>query len=234
MTLRVAITRALSDAERTAERVLALGAEPIFAPLLTIIPCGYDTNVEDAQALLFTSANGVRAFPDTRRLHAKPVLTVGDATANAARDAGFSDVRSADGDVGALAALARATLKPNAGKLVHISGDHVAGDLVGELRAAGFTTERRVAYAARAALSLPPELLQPLDIVLFHSVRAAETFIALGAPNADKLTAACMSEAVAQAAGKARWARIIVSPAPRDDALVRAALAPDSPSGASA
>jgi uroporphyrinogen-III synthase len=234
VTLLVAITRTLPDAERTAERVRALGAEPVLAPLITIIPCAYNTNVEDAQALLFTNANGVRAFPDARRLHAKPVLTVGDATAEAARDAGFSDVRSADGDVGALAALAKATLQPHAGKLVHIAGDHVAGDLAGELRAADFIVERRVAYAARAAIAPPPELLQPLDIVLFHSARAAETFVQLGAPNADKLTAACISEAVAQAAGKAQWARIIVSPAPREDALLRAALAPDSPAGANA
>lgn len=234
MTLRVAITRALGDAERTAERIRAMGADPVLAPLITIIPCGYDTNVEDAQALLFTSANGVRSFPDARRLHAKPVLTVGDATADAAREAGFENVRSADGDVIALAELAKATLDPNAGKLVHIGGDHVAGDLAGALRSAGFSTERRVAYAARAAIVLPSELLAPLDIVLFHSARAAETFLALGAPNAGKLTAACISGAVAQAAGKARWARIVVSPAPRDDALVQAALAPDSPAGASA
>jgi uroporphyrinogen-III synthase len=224
VTPRVAITRALADAERTAERVRELGAEPVIAPLLTIIPCGYDTNVEGAQALLFTSANGVRAFPDARRLHAKPVLTVGDATAETAREAGFTNVRSADGDVSALAVLARATLSPSKGRLVHIGGDHVAGDLVGELRGAGFSVERRVAYAAREALTLPAELQRPLDIVLFHSARAAETFVTLGAPNAAKLTAACMSEAVAQAAGKAPWARIIVSPAPREDALLRAAL----------
>jgi uroporphyrinogen-III synthase len=234
VTQRVAITRALPDAERTAGRVRALGVEPIVAPLLTIIPCAYDTNIEDAQALLFTSANAVRAFPDARRLHAKPVLTVGDATAEAAHSAGFIDVRSADGDVSTLAALARTTLSPNNGKLVHISGQHVAGDLAGALRAAGFTVERRIAYAARDVLTAPPQLLQPLDVVLFHSTRAAETFVRLGAPNADKLTAACMGDAVAQAAGKVRWARIVVSPEPREDALLRAALAPDSPAGAGA
>lgn len=234
MTLRVAITRADADAEHTAERIRALGAEPILAPLLSIIPCAYDTNVADAQALLFTSANGVRAFPDARRLQAKPVLTVGDATAEAARKAGFTDIRSADGDVSALAALARATLRPGAGKLVHIGGEHLAGDLAGELRAAGFAVERRIAYAARAVLTLPPQLLQPLDIILFHSTRGAETFVALGAPNAHKLTAVCMSQAVANAAAKAKWARIIVSRAPREDALLHAALTPDSPAGASA
>jgi uroporphyrinogen-III synthase len=224
----------MPDAERTAERVRAFGAEPVLAPLLTIVPCVYDTNVEGAQALLFTSSNGVRAFPDARRVHATPVLTVGDATAEAARAAGFSDVRSADGDASALAELAKATLAPHAGKLVHIRGEDVAGDLVGALRAAGFSVEQRIAYAARPVLEVPPNLLQPLDIVLFHSARAAETFVRLGAPNADRLTVACMSEAVAQAASKAPWAQIIVSPAPREDALLRAALAPKSPSGASA
>jgi uroporphyrinogen-III synthase len=234
VTLRVAITRALPDAEATAARVRALGGAPILAPLLTIIPCAYNTNVEGAQALLFTSANGVRAFPDARRLADKPVLAVGDATAEAARAAGFNDVRSADGDAAALAALAKATLSPSAGKLIHIGGEHLAGDLEGELHATGFTTERRIAYAARPALTAPSALLQPLDIVLFHSARAAETFVGLGAPNADQLTAACLSQAVAGAASMANWARIIVSPAPREDALLHAALAPNSPAGATA
>lgn len=234
MTLRVAITRALPDAERTAARVREFGAEAVLAPLLSIVACAYDTNVEDAQALLFTSANGVRAFPDVRRLAAKPVLTVGDTTAEVARAAGYTNVRSADGDAAALAALAKKTLTPTAGKLVHIGGEHLARDIAAELRAAGFTMERRVAYAARDALTAPPELFQPLDIVLFHSARAAETFARLGAPNADELTAACISDAVAQAAGKTRWARIIVASAPREDALLRVALAPDSPAGATA
>lgn len=234
MTLRVAITRALPDAERTAERLRELGAEAILAPLLNIIPCAYDTNVEAAQALLFTSANGVRAFPDARRLHAKPVLTVGDATAEAAQAAGFTNVRSADGDMSALVELAKANLAPNAGKLIHIGGEHIAGDLVGDLNAAEFSVERRIAYAAREAQSAPPALLQPLDIVLFHSARAADTFVRLGAPNAARLTAACLSQTVADAAGKAHWARIVVSPAPREDALLPAALAPNSPAGASA
>ncbi len=234
MTQRVAITRALPDAEATAEQVRAFGAEPIVAPLLTIAPCAYNTDVDAAQALLFTSANGVRAFAGARRVHAKPVLTVGDATAAAARTAGFTDVRSADGDVHALAALAQATLTPSAGSLVHIGGEHVAGDLAGDLRRAGFSVERRIAYTARAATVLPEALLQPLDIVLFHSARGAHTFVQLGAPHADKMTAACLSQAVADAAAQARWARMVVSPAPREDALLRTALAPDSPAGASA
>lgn len=222
--MRVAITRAAPENERTAERVRARGAEPLLAPLITIIPCGYDTNVADAQALIFTSANGARAFPAIRDAQHCVVLTVGDATAEAARDAGFRDVRSADGDVDALAALAKAALDPARGKLVHIAGDRVAGDLAGQLRAAGFAFERRFAYVARAALTLPPAFESPLDLVLFHSPRAAAIFAERGAPNAAAMTAACLSPAVAEAARKAPWKRLIVAPAPREDALLSVAI----------
>jgi uroporphyrinogen-III synthase len=220
--MRVAITRAAPDNARTAERVRERGGEPVLAPLLSIVPCGYDTNTDDAQAIIFTSSNGVRAFPDVVGARDRIVLTVGDATAEAARDAGFKDVRSADGDVESLAALAHTSLDPAKGKLIHIAGDHVAGDLAGALRAAGFVVERRFAYASVAAAALPDAFKAPLDAVTFHSARAAETFVALGAPGATQLTAACFSQNVADAASAAPWRRLIVSPAPRDEALLDA------------
>ncbi|WP_135212747.1 uroporphyrinogen-III synthase [Vitreimonas flagellata] len=221
---RVAITRAMPEAEITAQRVRALGAEPVIAPLLTIVPCGYDTNVEGAQALIFTSINGVHAFPAVREAQDKIILAVGDATAAAARAAGHKNVRSADGDVASLAALAKATLDPARGKIIHIAGEHIAGDLAGELQRAGYRIERRTAYAAVQASVLPPQLTETLDIILFYSARAAEAFVALGAPNAAQLTAACMSPGVAEKAAKTIWKRIIVAPAPREDDLLRVTL----------
>jgi len=222
--MRVAITRALPEAERTAARLRELGAQPVVAPLLSIVPCAFDTNTEGAQALIFTSSNGVRAFPEVRGARERIVLAVGDTTAEAARAAGFSDVRSADGDVASLAALALAALDPAAGKVIHIGGEHLAGDLAGMLQSAGFKIERRVAYSARAATALPPAFSEPLDAVLFHSGRAAATFVALGAPRADELTAACFSAAITAEAEKVRWKRVIVAPAPREEALLGALL----------
>ncbi|MGE0742189.1 MAG: uroporphyrinogen-III synthase [Hyphomonadaceae bacterium] len=222
--MRVAITRALPEAEATAARLRALGAEPLVAPLLTIVACAYNTNVEGAQALLFTSINGVRAFPDVRGARDCIVLAVGDATAEAARAAGFANVRSADGDVAALAALANATLEPSKGKLIHIAGAHLAGDLAGELHAAGFIVERRIAYQAVAVTALPAAFSTAPDAVLFYSARAAEAFLNLGAPGAEATIAACMSPGVAEKAAQARWKTLIVAPAPREDALLAALL----------
>ena len=43
---RVAITRALPEAERTAEKLRARGAEPIVAPLLEVAPRAFATNLD--------------------------------------------------------------------------------------------------------------------------------------------------------------------------------------------
>lgn len=231
MSLRVAITRALPDAERTAERVRERGAIAVLAPLLRIEPCAHDIDLRGAQAVLFTSANGVRAFAGASSHTSLPVIAVGGATAQAAREAGFANVRSSDGDGSALFALARATLDPAAGKLVHISGRHVAGDLAGAFRSAGFIYERRIAYTAEAVAAPPRAFAEKLDLVLFHSRRAAAIFLALGAPGAAGMAAACLSEAIAAKARAAPWRRMIVAPAPHEDALLQAALGDGIASG---
>lgn len=222
--MRVAITRAAPEGERTAERLRAMGAQPVLAPLLTIAPRAFDPNVEGAQALIFTSINGVRAFGAANRARSATVLAVGAATATAALELGFKDVRSANGNVADLAAAARTQLQPQSGMLIHIGGAHLAGDLGGELRNAGFTVDRRIAYEAVAATQLPPAFSQPLDAVIFHSARAAQVFVALGAPGSARLTAAFLSRAAAAAAGRTPWKRVIVAPKPREEDLLSALL----------
>lgn len=227
----IAVTRAEPDASRTASRIDAAGGHAVLAPLLTIKPLVCDHDLSGVQALLFTSANGVRAFGDA---HSEVVaFTVGETTASAARNAGYKNVRVAGGDSRALADLAIAKLNPAAGKIIHISGADVAGDIVSNLAQAGFTAERRIAYRAEAASALPSALAArlvtsppDLDRILFHSARAAEIFTRLAPHHARWLTAACLSENVAKAARFASWARIIVAPSPREDALLQAALAP--------
>lgn len=222
---RIAITRAQPEADRTAEKLRALGADAVVAPLLEVKDRAFDADIAGMQALLFTSANGVRATARKITDRALPALAVGDATARAARDAGFQDVRSAGGDVAALSALANGSLNPKGGTLLYLSGADVAADLVGWLIAAGFTATRRIVYEARVVPALPAVYSQPFDIIAFHSARAARAFAALGAPNAARMSAACISDAVAAAAGaKVKWGRVIVASAPQDEALWRAAL----------
>ena len=232
--MRVAVTRTLPEADETAARLRAVGFDAVVTPLMQVVPRPFDADLSGAQALLFTSINGLRAFAAASPQRDLPVLTVGDATAAAARDAGFHDVRSADGNLEGLAALAQRSLAPQAGKLVHIAGTHVAGDLVAALARAGYGAERRIAFDTIAVATLPPALAAPCDAVMFHSARAAHIYAAFGAPQANQRVAACLSQAIADAAlvspenrdlGRIAWRKLVVAARPREDALLQALLA---------
>lgn len=229
--MRLAVTRAEPDASRTASRIDARGGTAILAPLLEIHAApDLERDLSGVQALLFTSANGVRAFGD--RLARVRVLAVGDATAVEARNLGCANVTSADGGGAALAALALQILDPAAGSVVHVSGQHIASDIAATLKQAGFDAERRIAYEARAVSQLPFALANRLasappqiDRMLFHSARAAEIFTQLSRrEDSASLTAVCLSNAVAEAAASSPWTRIIVASRPREDAMLESAF----------
>ena len=187
--------------------------------------------LDGAQALLFTSANGVRAFAAASARRDLPALAVGDATADAARRAGFADVASAGGTVADLALLARRRLRPEGGALVHSAAQDVAGDLAGALGAAGYEVRRAVLYASVPADRLSAgtaELLQSSAIAaaLFFSPRTAATFVRLvraaGLDGACRAIAAvALSPAVADKLDVS-WRALHVASAPTGAALIEA------------
>ena len=83
--------------------------------------------------LAFTSANGVAAFAALTPDRTRPVFAVGDATAGAARAAGFDRVQSAGGDLDRLAALLL-TQGPGIGPLLVPGAREPAGDLPALIR----------------------------------------------------------------------------------------------------
>jgi uroporphyrinogen-III synthase len=208
--MRLMITRPSQDAAPLAERLQDLGHEVLLEPLLEI--CfreGVGVPLDGATAILATSANGVRAVAGASGRRDLPVFAVGDATARAARAAGFDRVVSAAGDVDSLAATVADSLDPAAGHLVHAAGTRVAGDLHGLLSAHGFQVERVVLYEARTAQKLSQsgaEAIKNGEIegVLLFSPRTARTFVRLindaGInPACRGIIAYCLSPAVAQA-----------------------------------
>jgi uroporphyrinogen-III synthase len=183
--LRVLVTRPRGESELFAVTLAMRGHDAILAPLIDIVPVeGASVDLAGVQGVLFTSANGVRAFAQAESARGLPAFCVGDATAAAARAAGFARVESAAGDVEALAALVRDRLNPADGALVHAAGTVVAGDLGGTLGAAGFEVRRVQLYRAETAHGLPAEAADGLragqiDVVAFFSPRTAQTFARL-------------------------------------------------------
>jgi uroporphyrinogen-III synthase len=188
--MRLLITRPKEDAKPLVQSLKEQGHDPVLFPLLTIKPetdgakALAELKVKDVQALLMTSANGVRAFATADKRRSFKVMAVGDATATQAREAGFKDIHSASGDVEALSALIKEKCSPDKGKLVHIAGSRVAGDLKGLLEKDGFEYQRIVLYSAEATTELSATLKQQItqhtiDAVLLYSPRTASAFVDL-------------------------------------------------------
>ncbi|MGE0232907.1 MAG: uroporphyrinogen-III synthase [Flavobacteriaceae bacterium] len=184
--MRVLVTRPEEDAARTAARLAKAGHQPVVAPLFAIRPTGARVDAAGASGVLLTSRNGIRALTkDELSMLAKlAVFAVGDATARAAREAGFRNVTSATGDSVGLVRIVRREISPHTGVLLHIAGAHVAGDVAGALRRAGFTVRRIVAYEAvsdeqLARAARDAVLRHKPDMALVYSERAAAAVLAL-------------------------------------------------------
>jgi uroporphyrinogen-III synthase len=229
--MRVLVTRPLDDSLETAARLTALGHESVIAPLLEIrFRDGGEILLDGVQAILATSANGVRALIRRTARRDVPVFAVGQQSAEEAHAAGFADVRSAEGGSTALATVAAGWADPKKGSLLHISGLDVAGDLAGVLETAGFTVRRETLYEAVPVDTLPDVALNvlragSLDAVLLFSRRSSETFakgiakVRLQASCAN-LIAVAISEAAAPPLKALRFRELRIPARPNQDAML--------------
>lgn len=210
----------------------ARGIDVFVDPVLAI-ETDYGAVIDEngMQGILFTSANGVRAFAALSPTRDVPAYAVGDRTAREAADLGFSQVLSANGNVDSLAQSVRQHADPAKGYLLHPAGTDVAGDLAGQLAAAGFVVRRVVIYSAHPANHLTGEVETALrdheiDMALLYSPRTAKIFVdlvkAAGLERpCEALEILCLSQAVADAADDIMWRRVMVAPTPTQDSLLQ-------------
>ena len=210
------ITRPEPDAGAFAAMCAANGLSPVTAPLMDIDIDARPVDLDGVGALAFTSANGARAFAANATVRKLTVFAVGPATAGTAREEGFEDVRVAGGDVGALAQSIDDARDEIDGSVLHVAGADRAGDLIAALEARGLPARRAVLYQARAVAALPPAAraalsgAAPAEWAALFSPRTAALFVSLvrAAGLEDRLAhmrAACLSDAVAEAARGPVW-----------------------------
>src|ERR1700688_53195 len=109
--MRELITCPREEAQALAALLAARGIDTLIDPLLDIRPVPVPAlSLEGVQALLFTSANGLRALAEREPTRTLPVYAVGARTAELARSLGFAAVESADGAAADLARLVQAKL----------------------------------------------------------------------------------------------------------------------------
>ena len=211
--MRLLVTRPEPDATREVETLMALGHEPVRAPLLEIefledVPL----NLDGAQAIVITSRNALRALgthPERDQALALPIFAVGEATAWAARQLGFTEVTIGPGTGAGLHPMICQEVHPSHGPLVHIGAEKVAFDLKGALESHGIDLRRVVLYRSHPVETLSEDVVDGLksgdiDGALLLSPRTARAFARLvqryGLVTEVKgLVCYCLSKAIAEA-----------------------------------
>jgi uroporphyrinogen-III synthase/uroporphyrinogen III methyltransferase/synthase len=173
---RILVTRAAHQAGKLSEGLRALGAEPVEVPVLEIQPPTSFDPLDRARRsldcydwLILTSANTVRALVDRATALGLPltsgaelkVAAVGEATATAARNAGFAvalvpETYVAESLVERFAGFA-------AGQRILLARAEIARDVIPDaLRAAGATVDVVDAYRNAIPEAAPRLLLKAL------------------------------------------------------------------------
>ena len=206
---RVLVLRPEPGASATVERARERGLEAVAIPLFTVEPVEWEApEPAGFDGLLLTSANAVRHGGDALAgLRALPVYVVGQATADAARDAGFDIAATGEADIERLLDSIEVDLR-----LLHPCG-----------------ADRREPDQPRQRITpIPVYRANPVErldlaaangaVALVHSPRAGRRFAELVGDRAS-IAIAAISPAAADAAGSG-WEAVEAAQQPRDDALL--------------
>lgn len=202
--MRVLILRPEPENAATAERVAALGCVAIRFPLFGIAPIDWaPPNPTGFDAIVLTSANAARhAGPAMKIYRGLPLFAVGEATAAAARAAGFSRIETGGRDAAELGALL-------SGRVLHLAG--------AEHRPIP-TTARLTVRVVYASVPLAVTSLPDTDVVLVHSPRAGTRLAELAKDRA-LLSIIAISRKAAKACGEG-WGTLHIATAPRETAML--------------
>lgn len=191
-----------ASASLAAARELGVEAEAI--PLFVVEPVEWDpVDARRYVGIVATSANAFRHGGEALdMLRALPVHAVGEATAEAARAAGFTVASVGEGN--------REALRLPPGRLLHLAGrDHLP--IEGDVTAV-------VVYNSRAIEPPPPLTGAGGAVVAVHSPRAGRRLAEIAAERSRTAIAAISANA-ARACGDG-WERIEIAERPSEEALL--------------
>ncbi|PCI86447.1 MAG: hypothetical protein COB24_09790 [Hyphomicrobiales bacterium] len=230
---QILVTRPQQDFQRTADGLAGLGFLAVSAPMMVFCELEFlMPKLDEVAALVFTSANGIRAIVDVAEFKALPCYVVGKQTAKLAALHGFEVLGQGAGDVASLVeVIARDYLvRGLENKLLHISGVDQAGDLAKSLAELSIDCERLRAYEMKPTKQIMPEIEQKLcageiDAILFYSTRSAKIFIDLieemrHLAKISSLPIFCLSKNIAERACKPYLKQIYYIDQPDEQALL--------------
>jgi uroporphyrinogen-III synthase len=229
---RVAITRAREQAEELAAKLRALGALPLNWPLIAFGPPADDRPLREAIArcsqydwIVFTSANGVRAFGErleSRVLPMPRIAAVGRQTAEALRRFDLHASAVPDEFLGDRIAVVLGDVHGQ--RILLVRPENAPAELPASLRARGALVTEVSAYRTVPAAAARPLRLNEVDAITLASGSAATQLAARleGQTVPEHVCIACIGPSTADVAQAAGLPVTLVAPVHTLDGLVAA------------
>src|SRR3984893_4158676 len=229
----VLLTRALDESNRTAARLACEGHDAALSPVLDMVPTGaiWPAGVIDgviatsARAFELLSAAPDWPLPEARRL--LPLLFVGEATREGARERGFDGPSLIGPDAKTLAREIVLRFAPPC-RFVYLAGRNRKPDLEDSLAEIGHAIEGIQVYAAQPAESLTEAALAlartgEIGLLLHYSRRSTDIFLRL-ARNAgldlSRINHICISHDAAAPLLAAGIHEVLIAKTPNEQAMI--------------
>lgn len=222
---KIIILRPKADCAEYIERIESMGYEAIAEEIMSVSFLDAELPILSPDIpLVFTSANGVRAFVRLSAERGHPVYTVGRNTAEEAQRAGFSELESASGTVHDLVELLIKRVETGLKSVFYVRGDDISTDFSKILAKNGIISQDFVAYKGNLSENMSIDALKSLknrDVkaVLGFSTRGAAHFSTLvrqyGRETALKTAQAlCLGEGVVESFRVLPFKEVVVAPTP--------------------
>lgn len=203
----ILITRPIDEATFTAERLEAMGHRVVMAPVIRVEAVSFELP-ESNRSIIVTSKNGARIGLTSVGDKERPIFAVGDQTADAVRELGFTNVTVGSGTARQLVPLLLECGLSEKRKYTHLCGSTLSYNISDVLKNEGLDAENTITYQTAPVGGLSAGVQEALDaeeidVGLFYSPRTATIFEELVADYGRSdwlrsLDALCLSTRVAQ------------------------------------
>ena len=219
--MHILFTRPLEDCKEIMVKFQLLGHEVSHMPLIYVEKKNYDEiNFKSFKAIIFTSSNAIK-FLNLKKIDKKiNCFCVGSATEKKARNFGFQNTFSAEGNVNNLKELILQNFNSSDGKLLYVSGEIVSNELDKNLISEGYDVKRIVNYTVKHVENLNEDFVKKIkikmpNIVYVYSQNSALSFLNL-IKNYNLINLwmdtnlMCISEKTSSVLNEIKWKKIFI------------------------
>lgn len=183
--MHILLTRSLEDSYEIILKFQRLGHKVSHMPVIDIKKIDYENlKFSEFKGIIFTSSNAIKCLDVSSIDKNINCFCVGSVTERKARNVGFQNVYSADGNVNNLKELILQNFSQKDGKLLYVSGEIISVSLDKDLISDGYSLQRLVNYSADPIEELNQKFIDELkssmpDIVYVYSQNSAKNFLKL-------------------------------------------------------